>query len=161
MVSHRINRAKKVEISGSLPVNGRVSRTYTFKESCWTQEPIVWTISPLTGTKNVNFEVPNNGGTLTLKDDTFHEWGTPFYAIPVSNFEPKITVTYNVKVDTDGTVTRENVTNQIVFNKETFANLKKQALTPGKLNDLEIAIVPDHLYVLADADQYIGYLVME
>lgn len=151
----------KVEISGLLPVNGRVSRTYTFKESCWTQEPIVWTISPLTGTKNVNFEVPNNGGTLTLKDDTFHEWGTPFYAIPVSNFEPKITVTYNVKVDTDGTVTRENVTNEIVFNKENFANLKKQALTPGKLNDLEIAIVPDHLYVLADADQYIGYLVME
>ena len=151
----------KVEVSGDIPFKGRVSRTYTYDGGTWTQEPILWNISPMTGIKNMSFEVPNEGGSLTLSDDTFHEWGSPFYAIPVTYFTPKIKVTYNVKVDTDGTITRENVTNEIVFNKENFANLKKQALMPGKLNDLEIAIVPDHLYVLADADQYIGYLVME
>ena len=100
---------------------------------------------------------------LILKDDQFHEWGKPFYAIPVKSFTPTIKVTYNVKVaDTEkGTVTRENVTKSIVFNEDNFSNLKLNGLMPGKLNSLEIAIVPDHLYVLADDDQYIGYLEIE
>ena len=53
------------------------------------------------------------------------------------------------------------MTNTIIFNEDNFANLKKWALKPGKLNTLEIAIVPDHLYILADDDQYIGYLVLQ
>ena len=102
-----------------------------------------------------------NAVSLTLNDNDFHEWGKPFFAIPVKSFMPTISVTYNVKVANNGTVTRENVTKTIIFNKDNFANLKKQGLMPGKINSLEIAIVPDHLYILADEDQYIGYFVME
>ena len=102
-----------------------------------------------------------NAVSLTLNDNDFHEWGKPFFAIPVKSFMPTIKVTYNVKVANNGTVTRENVTNSIIFNENNFAKLKTQDLTPGKINSLEIAIVPDHLYILADEDQYIGYLVME
>ena len=111
--------------------------------------------------KSTNKDENNNAVSLTLADYDFHEWGTPFYAIPVESFMPTISVTYNVKVADNGTVTREKVTNKIIFNKDNVANLRKTGLTPGKINSLEIAIVPDHLYILADQDQYIGYLVME
>ena len=79
----------------------------------------------------------------------------------VSAFSNFVTGKILFGIADDGTVTRENVTKSIVFNKDNFANLKKTGLMPGKLNSLEIAIVPDHLYVLADADQYIGYLEIE
>ncbi len=112
----------------------------------------------------MTLNIENQSGSLSLKDDVFHEWGSPFYAIPVAEFVPTISVTYNVRVaEPNRTITRENVTNTIVFNEDNFANLKNKKLASGwgKLCPLEIAIVPDHLYILADADQYIGTLAIE
>ena len=157
----------KVEVLGQIPNKGKVSRTYICDDDGnWVLDPqllekkhdIKW--SDVT-TQNMALQIANEGGSLTLSDDEFHEWGNPFFVIPVESFAPTIRVTYNVKVADNGTVTREKVTNKIIFNKDNFANLRKTGLTPGKINSLEIAIVPDHLYILADADQYIGYLVME
>ena len=152
----------KVEVLGQIPNKGKISRTYTCNEDgTWKANqnpPIVW--SNVTTTE-MTLDILNEKGSLRLFDDEFHEWGNPFFVIPVENFAPTIRVTYNVKVADNGTVTRENVMKTIVFNKDNFANLKKQGLMPGKINSLEIAIVPDHLYILADEDQYIGYLVME
>ena len=153
----------KVKVSGKFPYKGTITRTYTFDEEnkVWGPDPsIVWkNVVKMTSEKTL--DIKNEGGSLTLQDDEFHNWGSPFYAIPVTDFNPTISVTYNVKVADNGTVTRENVTNKIIFNEDNFANLRKWALAPGKLNTLEIAIVPDHLYILADQDQYFGYLVME
>lgn len=159
----------RVQVIGQIPSKGKVSRTYICDDDGnWVLDPqllekkhdIKW--SDVT-TQNMALQIVNEGGSLTLSDDEFHEWGKPFFAIPVESFAPSITVTYNVRVaDSEKkTVTREGVTKSIVFNKDNFANLKKQGLMPGKINSLEIAIVPDHLYILADDDQYIGYLVME
>ena len=157
----------KVQVTGQIPYKGKVSRTYICDdEGDWVLDPqllekkhdIKWSDVK---TQQMALNIVNEGGSLTLSDDKFHEWGKPFFTIPVESFAPAITVTYNVKVADDGTVTRENVMKTIVFNKDNFANLKKQGLMPGKINSLEIAIVPDHLYILADEDQYIGYLVME
>lgn len=157
----------KVQVVGQIPNKGKVSRTYICgDDGNWVLDPVLlekkhdikW--SEVT-TQNMALNIANEGGSLTLSDDKFYEWGKPFFVIPIESFAPAITVTYNVKVADDGTVTRENVTKSIVFNKDNFANLKKTGLMPGKLNSLEIAIVPDHLYVLADADQYIGYLEIE
>lgn len=152
----------KVKVSGKFPYKGTITRTYKFDEEnkVWGDSSIVWKkVAKMTSEKTL--DIKNEGGSLTLQDDEFHNWGSPFYAIPVTDFKPTISVTYNVKVADNGTVTRENVTNKIIFNEDNFANLKKWAIAPGKLNTLEIAIVPDHLYILADQDQYIGYLVME
>ena len=157
----------RVQVIGQIPSKGKVSRTYICDDDGnWVLDPqllekkhdIKW--SDVT-TQNMALQIANEGGSLTLSDDEFHEWGNPFFVIPVESFAPTIRVTYNVKVADNGTVTRENVMKTIVFNKDNFANLKKQGLMPGKINSLEIAIVPDHLYILADEDQYIGYLVME
>ena len=153
----------KVVVTGTLPYKGKISRAYEFKENKWESAPIVWSDVE---SKSITLTIANNDEdlnavSLTLDDNDFHEWGKPFFAIPVKSFTPTIKVTYNVKVAKNGTVTRENVTNTIVFNENNFAKLKTQGLTPGKINSLEIAIVPDHLYILADEDQYIGYLVME
>ena len=157
----------KVIVSGDIPTAGKVSRTYICDDDGnWVLDPVLlekkhdikW--SDVTLTPNTAFQIANEGGNLTLSDDKFHEWGKPFYAIPVESFTPTIKVTYNVRVadSKNKTITREGVTKSIVFNEENFANLKKNKLKPGKLNSLEIAIVPDHLYILADDDQYIGYL---
>ena len=153
----------KVVVSGDIPYQGKISRSYEFKNGDWKSESIVWSdIESKSISLNIaNKDKNNNAVSLTLADYDFHEWGTPFYAIPVESFMPTISVTYNVKVADNGTFTREKVTNKIIFNKDNFANLRKTGLTPGKINSLEIAIVPDHLYILADQDQYIGYLVME
>lgn len=153
----------KVVVSGTIPYKGKITRSYQFKEGKWEFEPLEWSdvVSKSMSLNIVNKDEDLNAVSLTLADNEFHEWGSPFFAIPVESFTPTISVTYNVKVADNGTVTRENVTNKIVFNKDNFANLKKTGLTPGKINSLEIAIVPDHLYILADEDQYIGYLVME
>ena len=152
----------KVKISGDIPYKGNISRTYTYKDKAWTQGDIVWSNVK---SQSMTLNIENQSGSLSLKDDVFHEWGSPFYAIPVAEFVPTISVTYDVKVaDTEkGTITRKNVTNTIVFNEDNFANLKNKELKSGwgKLCPLEIAIVPDHLYILADDDQYIGTLAIE
>ena len=151
----------KVKISGDIPYKGNISRTYTYKDKAWTQGDIVWSNVK---SQSMTLNIENQSGSLSLKDDVFHEWGSPFYAIPVAEFVPTISVTYNVRVaEPNRTITRENVTNTIVFNEDNFANLKNKKLASGwgKLCPLEIAIVPDHLYILADADQYIGTLAIE
>ena len=155
----------KVTISGKFPYKGDITRTYTFDEeqNTWaSSSSIVWSNVKLMN-KEKTLEIKNESGNLTLdyEQKDFQNWGTPFYAIPVAEFTPTISVTYNVRVADKRTITRENVTNTIIFNEDNFANLKKWALKPGKLNTLEIAIVPDHLYILADDDQYIGYLVLQ
>ena len=150
-----------VTISGDIPYKGSISRTYTYKDKTWTQGNIVWSNVDF---KSMTLNITNQSGSLTLSDDNFYEWGSPFYAIPVAEFVPMISVTYNVRVaEPNRTITRENVTNTIVFNEDNFANLKNKKLASGwgKLCPLEIAIVPDHLYILADADQYIGTLAIE
>jgi hypothetical protein len=148
----------KVVVSGDIPYKGKISRSYVIKDKKWESAPIVWSDVE---SKSMSLNIANKGESLILKNNGFQEWGQPFFAIPVKSFMPTISVTYNVKVANNGTVTRKEVTNKIIFNENNFANLRKWELKPGKLNTLEIAIVPDHLYILADADQYIGYLVME
>ena len=148
----------KVVVSGDIPYKGKISRSYVIKDKKWESAPIVWSDVE---SKSMSLNIANKGESLILKNNGFQEWGQPFFAIPVKSFMPTISVTYNVKVANNGTVTRKEVTKKIIFNENNFANLRKWELKPGKLNTLEIAIVPDHLYILADADQYIGYLVME
>ena len=154
----------KVVVSGeNIPYQGKISRSYEYNGAKWESKTMVWSdVVSQSMTLNIaNKDENNKAVSLTLADNDLHEWGTPFYAIPVESFTPTISVTYNVKVADTETFTRKNVTNKIIFNKDNFANLKKTGLLPGKINSLEIAIVPDHLYILADDDQYIGYLVME
>ena len=149
----------KVVVSGVIPNKGTFSRTYAYKaDKTWKLAKTEWT---KVTTGNLSLDIRNSAGNLNLTDDEFHDWGSPFFAIPVKSFMPTISVTYNVKVAVDGTVTRQTMTNNIVFNEANFASLKTKDLTAGKINTLKIAIVPDHLYVLADADQYIGTLTIE
>ncbi|MBO6234060.1 MAG: hypothetical protein J6N43_01380, partial [Prevotella sp.] len=58
------------------------------------------------------------------------------------------------------TTTRENITNTIQFSESFFTNYTEGGAV-GKLNKITVQIEPKYLYVLADADQRIGYLLVE
>ena len=164
--------------------------TYDPSAGTWTSGNVTWSNIEKNGSA-IDYSVPyvNNGsaekGTAVMYkdvDDTYNsghgtmrigytnraitttgKWGADFFAIPSADFKPNISVKYDVQVmNEDGTytTTRENITNTIQFYDGYFS-----AYTEGgavdKLNTITVQIIPDYLYVLADADQRLGYLVIE
>lgn len=89
-------------------------------------------------------------------------WGKPIYLFPARDFNPVFEVTYDAVVvneDGDDVVTRKNVVSTIEFSEDYFEKLKTaEATEMGKTRTIHVKIVPDHLYVLADADQTFGYI---
>ncbi len=178
---------KEVKITGAadvLPYKGLVSRTYTYDPSAgtWTAGNVTWSNIEKKGSA-IDYAVPyvNNGsaeGTAVMYDNgaqtlrigytnraitTTGKWGADFFAIPSADFKPNISVKYDVQVmNEDGTytTTRENITNTIQFSDSFFTNYTEGGAV-GKLNKITVQIIPDYLYVLADADQRLGYLVIK
>lgn len=179
---------KEVKITGAadvLPYKGLVSSTYTYDPSAgtWTAGDVTWSNIEKKGSA-IDYTVPyvNNGsaekGTAGMYDNgaqtlrigytnraitTTGKWGADFFAIPSADFKPNISVKYDVQVmNEDGTytTTRENITNTIQFSDSFFTSYTEGGAV-GKLNKITVQIIPDFLYVLADADQRLGYLVIE
>ena len=179
---------KEVKITGAadvLPYKGLVSRTYTYDPSAgtWTSGNVTWSNIEKKGSA-IDYAVPyvNNGsaekGTAVMYDNgaqtlrigytnraitTTGKWGADFFAIPSADFKPNISVKYDVQVmNEDGTytTTRENITNTIQFSDSFFTSYTEGGAV-GKLNKITVQIIPDYLYVLADADQRLGYLVIK
>ena len=89
------------------------------------------------------------------------QWGTPIYMIPIPAAKPMFEVIYDVVVvDENGKdiVTRENIHSFIEVNEANFGEISQTTL--GKIRPVTIKIVPDHLYVLADADQKFSWIVL-
>lgn len=158
----------KVELYGSFPTSGTVSRTYTKTGSTWSAGDVTW--SNLVNTAKVENDaltIKNAPSELIINQSATKTWGDPFYVIPDASFAPTIKVTYDVIVEgtiteenPDGVVSRKGVKSIIVFNSDNFSNYTSAGVT-GKINPVKINIVPSYLYVLADSDQLQGYLVLE
>ncbi len=101
------------------------------------------------------------------------QWGKPMYIIPnlynnvylSDDYHLIFEVVYDVVVQNEAggdVVTRKDVHSTIEFNTENFGS-GSDLISYGGAGEVEsivIKIVPDHLYVLADADQTIGYIVV-
>ncbi len=142
---------KEVKLSGNLPVSGTVTRDYT-------NGTIVWS-NIITGSKEVN--ISHTSSPLKVDDKAEYAWGGNVYVIPSATFNPTITVTYDVHTVYDGKdeITRKDVTSTIDFTKTNFTSYTSAAAI-HRVNTILIKIVPDYLYVLADSDQTVGYLVI-
>ena len=179
---------KSVHIKGAaevLPDWGLVSRTYTYNPSAgtWSAGAVTWTgITKSAGAIDYTVPYVNNGKVADHTDGMYDDvnstlrigysnkeyttrgkWGADFYAIPSADFTPTIEVTYDVQVkneDETYTTTRENITSEIVFSESRFTTYTGAGAV-GTLNPIVVKIVPDFLYVLADADQRLGYLVVK
>jgi len=176
---------KEVKIKGAeneMPYSGTVSRTYTYDPSndSWSSGDVTWDI--VKNTTATEFTVPfvDHDGDKTIYDSTnstlrigysdpvetvadARQWGNPFYAIPSEFFNPTIEVTYNVTVkDENGTyiTTREDIVSTIKFKDDNFTTYTAAGAV-AKVNPIVVQIVPNYLYVLADADQRNGYLIVE
>ena len=174
---------KEVKVTGAantLPKGGNVSRTYTYNASAgtWSAGNVAW--SSLTketsavdytvsfvdhgdGAENDPYDTTNNTLRVgySFKNRT-SQWGDNFYTIPSPDFTPTITVTYDVTVkEEDGTYTktRENITSTIQFSSSYFTDYASGSV--GKVHPIVVQIVPAYLFVLADADQRLGYLVIQ
>lgn len=177
---------KEVKIKGAaneMPYSGTVSRTYTYDPSkdSWSSGDVTWT-GITNSTTATEFTVPfvDHDETGSIYDGTHRtlrigysdpvetvadarQWGNPFYAIPSEFFNPIIEVTYDVTVkDENGTyiATRENITSTINFT-EGYFKAYTAAGAIAKVNPIVVQIVPDYLYVLADADQRASWLIVE
>lgn len=151
----------KVELYGSFPTSGTVSRTYTKAGSTWSAGDVTW--SNLVNTakvKNDALTIKNAPSELIINQSATKTWGDPFYVIPDASFAPTIKVTYDVIVEGTTEVSRKGVESIIVFNSDNFSKYTSAGVT-GKINPVKINIVPSYLYVLADSDQLQGYLVLE
>ena len=107
---------------------------------------------------------PARPGTMRVTNVPV-QWGNAIYVIPVAGFNPTFQVKYDVVVqDEEGhdIITRHDVVSTIQFNPDFFKRLTKNAeespVKMGYTRPINIKIVPDHLYVLADADQTFGYM---
>ena len=176
---------KEVKIKGAaneMPYSGTVSRTYTYDPSndSWSSGDVTWDI--VKNTTATEFTVPfvDHDGDKTIYDNTHstlrigysdpvetvadaRQWGNPFYAIPSADFHPDIEVKYDVTVkDENGTyiTTRENITSTINFT-EGYFKAYTAAGAVAKVNPIVVQIVPDYLYVLADADQRASWMIIE
>lgn len=155
-----------------------VSRTYTYSDGNWTAGDITWTpiaTQALTSETAVNIPYVNNGdgytdesegkGTMLVYKDKYRQWGSAHYTIPGIDFTPTIEVTYDVVVENDEThdvITRKDVVSTMILkaaNFQSYTNSKTGQ--PGRIYNVQIQIVPRYLYVLADADQYSGILLIE
>ena len=179
---------KEVKIKGAeneMPYSGTVSRTYTYDPSndSWSSGDVTWT-GITNSTTATEFTVPfvDHGETGGIYDGTnstlrigysdpvetvadARQWGNPFYAIPSASFNPTIEVKYDVTVkdeDENGTyiTTRSNIVSTIKFKDDNFTTYTAAGAV-AKVNPIVVQIVPNYLYVLADADQRIGYLIVK
>lgn len=175
---------KEVKIKGAadeMPYSGTVSRTYTYDPSkdSWTSGDVTWT-GVTKKTEATTFAVPfvdhGNGSATDAYDSTaktlrlgysfpnaISQWGNPFYAIPSADFHPDIEVKYDVTVKDENDTyitTRENITSTINFT-EGYFKAYTAAGAVAKVNPIVVQIVPDYLYVLADADQRASWLIVE
>ena len=178
---------KEVKITGAqntIPVGGVVSRTYKYplkSESAWTADDITWSNIVKNTDRAKATEIPFVDYTAEIGKEGIYDkdnktlrigfsdagmvrqWGANFYAIPSAEFQPTITVKYDVTVqdeDKNYITTRRDITSKIVFSELNFPSYIAGG-SIGQINPITIKIVPDYLYVLADADQRIGYLVLE
>ncbi len=176
---------KEVKIKGAaneMPYSGTVSRTYTYDPSndSWSSDDVPTWTGITNSTTATEFNVPfvdHDGDKTIYTNSTLRigysdpvetvadarQWGNPFYAIPSPSFNPTIEVTYDVTVkDENGTyiTTRENIVSTIKFKDDNFTTYTAAGAV-AKVNPIVVQIVPNYLYVLADADQRNGYLIVE
>ena len=156
---------KQVTFTGELATSGTICRTYTWNGSDWTAGDRLWTDLTRTNFNNTPFVIVNKAASQSVTSDDYVQWGSTFYTIPDSKFNPTIHVTYDVvfvdKVHTDNEsiVTRKDVTSTITLNKSNFNKLTTGGI--ALINPIRILIQPRYLYVLADADAYTGHLLVE
>ena len=175
---------KEVKIKGAaneMPYSGTVSRTYTYDPSkdSWTSGDVTWT-GVTKKTEATTFAVPfvdhGNGSATDAYDSTaktlrlgysfpnaISQWGNPFYAIPSMSFNPTIEVKYDVTVKDENDTyitTRSDIVSTIKFKDDNFTTYTAAGAV-AKVNPIVVQIVPNYLYVLADADQRNGYLIVE
>ena len=121
-----------------------------------------WTEYYKTVTETVGQEEVSYGVLRVNKEAV--PWGRPIYLLPATGFNPKFEVTYDaVVVNEEGKdVVTRNVVSTISFDDENFEKLKTVGATEmGKARTIYVKIVPDHLYVLADADQIYGTITVQ
>lgn len=172
---------KSVKIKGAASMfysGGKISRTYTWNASSWSANAITWS-DKTAASADADFSVPyadgtaqgydNTNKTLLLNSSSYLQWGSNFYVIPstASAFTPTIEVVYDVTTNPteQSVLTRKEVTSTIVLNGTNFKDYKdnvddKPVHLPGKVHPIQILIVPSYLYVLADADQHAGIIVV-
>jgi hypothetical protein len=176
-----IKEVKVTSAANTLPKGGNVSRTYTYNASAgtWSASNVAWS-SFTKETSAVDYTVPfvdHGGGAYDAINNTLRighsfpnttsQWGANFYTIPSADFTPTITVTYDVTVkdgeDGEGNpiyiTTRQNITSTIQFSSSYFTDYASGSV--GKVHPIVVKIVPSYLFVLADADQSFGYLVIQ
>lgn len=167
-------RIKGVKIYGTLPTEGTLSRSYTFKENSWTAEAIKWTNLQTTvfdANNGIALAMnqdakkpasPKDDETLNIDDKDFHRWGATFYAPSTTLFVPTIAVTYDVTMEDENkteVITRKDVTSTIILDKQYFSTLKPESTTT--IYPINILIQPRFLYVLADQDAWSGFLLVD
>lgn len=164
-------KINSVSLHGTIPLAGKVTRTYTWNSttSSWEAGAVTWkdisygdyTSSPLdiSNTSPVTLNTPNATNT---PEDGYYKWGSTLYMIPDVTFTPTISVNYDVVFTNEsGTevTTRQNITSSVLLNKVNFNNLVNGK--PGVINPIRILIQPRYLYVIADEDAYTGRLLIE
>lgn len=151
MSALRYFNIKSVKLSGNLPVSGTVTRDYT-------NSTIEWS-NIATGSKEV--DILHNSVPLKVDNKAEYACGGNYYFIPSASFHPTITVVYDVHTvyNEKDEITRKDVTSTIDFTQTNFSSYTSAAAI-HRVNTILIKIVPDYLYVLADSDQTVGYLVI-
>ena len=174
---------KGVKVTGAvntLPKGGTVSRTYTYNASAgtWSAGNVAWS-DIAKNTEAVDYTVPfvdHGGGAENDPYDATNEtlrvgysfknqtsqWGANFYTIPSADFTPTISVKYDVTVyDEDGNFieTREDITSTIEFSSGYFTDYASGSV--GKVHPIVVQIVPNYIYVLADADQRASWIIVQ
>lgn len=168
MGSVRQFRIKSVSLMGNIATSGNITRTYHWANNTWTADAIQWTDLQRQPFTDTGIDLPNSAASASsdasvlVSTTDFAQWGPTFYVIPDKEFQPIITVKYDVKLtaeDRTTVVTRKDVTSTIILNKNNFSNL-----TTGKtamIYPIRILIQPRYLYVLADDDAYTGHLLID
>lgn len=168
---------KSVEMTGNVTTSCTLSRTYTLnQDNTWTAGEVSCK-TPVTSSVTTAVAYSNNHSgtgsspyndtsrTLRVTSDGYQQWGSTLYVAPNQPFTPTFRVTYDVVVKKeDGTdvITRENATSTITFSNANFPQYTNNTSAPaGKIRDINIQIVPAYLYVLADADQTAGYILIK
>lgn len=178
-----------VTVSGRVPNNSSYTVVYTKTGTTWnykiqppstsitmakkTKELIAASSSPVpSGTPN--YYTPINSTEWRAfgqgyKDDdantsvdfsSYYPSPAYFYLIPSIISDIRLEVTYDI-YDEDGYMTRTS-SNTIELSADNFDNLTTVMDShAGLMHTINILIVPDHLYVLSDADQASGVLVVK
>lgn len=180
---------KSVEVAGEdFASSCTLSRTYTLSSNTWSAGAISYNgITRTAPLPDITIPYKNNGDGTTPSpyDDThntlrvtygaYRQWGETLCVIPKQQFTPTFVVKYDVVVTNENgqDITTRNAESRITFNNYYFPQYDNNLFTAsqyssatiadlaGNLRTINILIVPKHLYVLADADQTAGYLLIE